>query len=96
MQTEDLIDINEFCIHHNIEFSFINLLHENGLIQIQSIRESWFIDADQLHILERMVRFYYELDINIEGIETITHLLNQIQTMQDEIVMLKNTISIYT
>ncbi len=96
MQTENLIDLNEFCKHHKVEFSFINSLQQIGLIEIQTIKETWFIDADHLYKLERMVRFYYELDINIEGIETITHLLNQIQTMQDEIIMLKNALSIYT
>ena len=96
METENLIDINEFCKHHNIEISFINSLQTVGLIEIQTIRESWFINLDQLHKLEQMAQFYYELDINLEGIETITHLLNKIQTLQEEIINLKNTLSIYT
>jgi chaperone modulatory protein CbpM len=35
------------------------------------------------------------LDINIEGIETITHMLNRINGMQDEIIGLRNRLRLY-
>jgi hypothetical protein len=95
MQKENLIDVNEFCINHDIEISFIQSVKQTGLIEITTIKEAWYIDADQLHELEKIVRFYYEMDINLEGIETITHLLRQINSMQDEIVALKNRIRLY-
>ncbi|MFZ0282862.1 MAG: chaperone modulator CbpM, partial [Bacteroidales bacterium] len=59
------------------------------------IEESLFIDVDQLQQLEKIVHFYYELDINLEGIETINHLLQRISTLQDEIIMLKNRLRLY-
>ena len=95
MQTENLIAINEFCINHNIEISFINSLQQNGLIEITTVKETEFIDADQLQQLEKMVRFYYELEINLEGIETITYLLQQMNAMQDEIIDLRNKLRLY-
>jgi len=45
--------------------------------------------------LEKFVRFYYELDINLEGIETISHLLERVNALQDELTMLKNRLGIY-
>jgi hypothetical protein len=95
MQTENLIAVNEFCINHNIEFSFISSLQQSGLIEITTIEEKGFIDPGQIQQLEKIVRLYYELDINLEGIETITHLLLRINTMQDEIVMLRNRLRLY-
>jgi len=95
MQTENLIAVNEFCINHNIEISFISSLQQNGLIEIFTIEESGFIDPIQLQQLEKFVRLYYDLDINLEGIETITHLLQRIISMQDEIVALKNRLRLY-
>ncbi|MCK9220414.1 MAG: chaperone modulator CbpM [Bacteroidales bacterium] len=95
MQTEYLIAVDEFCATHNIEISFINSLQQTGLIEITTIQETGFIDADQLQQLEKFIRFYYDLDINMEGIETITHLLQRIQSLQDEIVSLKNTLRFY-
>ena len=95
MQTEYLIAIDEFCANHNIEVSFISSLQQNGLIKISTIKDTGFIDADQLHQIEKYIRFYYELDINMEGIETITHLLHRVISLQDEIIMLRNKLRLY-
>lgn len=95
MQTEYLIAVDEFCAIHNIERSFITSLKQTGLIDIRTIKNTGFIDASQLDRLERFVRFYYELEINVEGIETITHLLQRISYMQEEITDLKNRLRLY-
>ena len=95
MQTEYLIAVDEFCTIHNIEMSFITSLKQTGLIDITTIKKTGFIDANQLERLEKFVRFYYELDINVEGIETITHLLHRISYMQEEIRMLRNRLRLY-
>lgn len=95
MNTKNLIPANEFCIHHNIAVSFISSLHENGLIKITTIEETSYIHKNQLPELERIIRFSSELDINLEGIETIIHLLKRINEMQNEITILKNRLGIF-
>lgn len=95
MQTENLIAIKEFCINHNIEISFISSLQQTGLIEVTTIEETPFIDADQLRQVEQFIRFYYDLDINLEGIETITHMLQRINLMQKEIIALRNRLRLY-
>ena len=95
MQKKYLIAVNEFCVNHNIEISFISSLQQNGLIEITTIKETGFIDADQLKLLEKFIRFYYDLDINLEGIETITHLLQRMNSMQNEIISLRNRLRLY-
>lgn len=95
MQTENLIAVDVFCAHHNIEISFISSLQQSGLIEITTIKETGFIDAAQINNLEKFIRFYYDLDINLEGIETIAHMLQRINAMQDEIVTLRNRLRLY-
>lgn len=95
MQKKYLIPLNEFCLNHNIEVSFINSLRENGLIEPAAIKESGYIDAALLLQLEKFIRLYYEFDINLEGIETISHLLQRINSMQNEITELKNKLRLY-
>lgn len=95
MQTEKLVAVNKFCTSHNIEISFISSLQQNGLIEISTIQETAFIDADQLQQVEKFMRLYYDLDINLEGIETISHLLKRMNAMQDEIISLRNRLSLY-
>ena len=95
MRKENLIALDEFCISHNIEVSFISSLQQNGLIEISTIEERVFFTENQLQKLEKFLRFYYDLDINIEGIETISHLLQRVNTMQDEIISLRNRLRLY-
>jgi len=95
MQTEYLIAIDEFCAKHEIEVSFINSLEETGLIEITTIDQAGFIQVDQIRQLEKFIQFHYELDINIEGIETISHLLQRVNELQEEIVELRNKVGLY-
>ena len=92
---EHLISTDEFCTHYKVEYSFISSLQQHGLIEVTTINEHSFIDHDHLKNMERLVRLRYDLDINMEGIEAITYLLNRVKNMQAEIIDLKNKLSRY-
>jgi hypothetical protein len=95
MNKQYLIPANDFCTSHNIEISFITSLQEAGLVEITTIKETEYIPESQLQELEKIVRLYYEMDINLEGIETVFHLLQRINDMQDEITHLNNRLRLY-
>lgn len=95
MNKKKLICANDFCANHQIEISFISTLQEYGLIEIITIEETGYIQENQLQQLERMVRLYHELDINIEGIDTINHLLQRIINLQNENYALRNRLRLY-
>jgi hypothetical protein len=90
MKTDELIAVNEICIHHKIEPSFIVSLRDAGLLQITTVDEAIFLPEREIRNLEKMVRLYYEMDINVEGIETITYLLQRLNEMQVRITELSN------
>ncbi|MDR0865908.1 MAG: chaperone modulator CbpM [Candidatus Symbiothrix sp.] len=89
MKTE-LIIINEYIQHSNIEPQFIALLEENELIHVQEIDNERFLDPDELTDVERYARLYYDLSINIEGIDAIHHLLDRINYLQNEMKDMRN------
>jgi len=95
METEKMILASEFCVFHNIELSFIYSLNDSGLIDISSIAEEIFVPVSQLKHLEQLMRLNQEMDINVEGIETITHLLQRIKNMQLHIEQLSTRLSFY-
>jgi hypothetical protein len=95
MANEEMITAREFCMSHNIEISFVDELCEAGLLEVIREEDTVFISHDQLPDLEKLVRWHYEMDINLEGIEVINHLLQQMKEMQHQIQELKNKISIY-
>jgi hypothetical protein len=90
MEPEELIPAKDFCMYHNIEYSFISSLEDSGLIRITSVEQSVYIPAEEMQKLEKFVRLHYDLDINLEGIETINHLLEKMDEMQKEIIKLRN------
>ena len=95
MQTDELILAEEFCSYYKVEYSFINDLQRFGLVEITSIETSNYIPQNQLQRLEQMIRLHYDLNINLEGLDAIAHLLDRVQNMQGEITTLKNRLKLY-
>jgi chaperone modulatory protein CbpM len=95
MTTATLISTHDFCTWHQVEYTFISSLHEAGLVEITIIDQAEYIPETQLQKLEKMVRLHHDLDINIAGIEAITHLLTRLESIQDEMRVLKNKLRLY-
>ncbi len=95
MQTEALIPAEIFCTHYNVEFTFIDSLYHSGLVEIITIDETRFLKPDDLAKLEKLARLHYDLHINVEGIDTIIHLLNRMEDMQREVTMLRGRLGLY-
>jgi chaperone modulatory protein CbpM len=95
MQTKKMISAHEFCIHHNVKLSFVQSLNEFGLIEVVTIDGKIFLLNEQLSQIEKLTRFYFDMGINLEGIETISHLLHRILIQQQQIIELTNKLRIY-
>ena len=90
MQPTDYIAAGEFCAYHQVELSFIKGLHESGLIATTIREGSMWLAADELPVLEKFVRWHYELAINFEGVEALAHLLQRMNGLQEENRLLRN------
>lgn len=60
-----------------------------------STEEKSFIPFSQLLELEKMIRLHYDLDVNVEGIDVIHHLVKKLEDAQNEIGRLKNRLKLY-
>src|SRR3712207_129596 len=94
MQTE-LIIVSEYCQKCHIEPSFIDMLKEGGLIETRTEGGEHYLLLSQLPEVERYSRMYYDLSINMEGIDAIHHLLVRIEEMQREIDLLRKQLMLY-
>jgi chaperone modulatory protein CbpM len=86
----NLIALTEICTYHEVEYTFINSLSEAGLVELKVVNKTTYIPETELQKLEKMIRLRNELEINIAGIEAITHLLERIEQMQEEMRRLRN------
>jgi len=84
MSSEELIPAREFCTFHHVELSFIHSLHDSGLIGMTIHDGAVFLPAGELPKLEKLVRWHYELSINTEGIEALSHVLQRLEYILQE------------
>jgi hypothetical protein len=93
---EQLVPANEFCIHHQVEMNFIYSLRDYGLIDVISNEGNDFLSAEKLNELEKIIRLHYDLDVNMEGIDVILHLLKQLENAERELGQLKSRLKFCT
>lgn len=95
MENEHYITAQEFCGYHQIEYTFINSLNEAGLLQVTIVDQTTIIPQAELPRLERFVRLHQDLDINVAGIEAISHLLDRVTSLQDDLRRVRSRLSLY-
>jgi hypothetical protein len=95
METRDLIPIGLVCEHYSIPVAFIIRLQEFQLIELTLKKDVFFIHKTQIIEVEKIVRLHYDLEINIEGIDAIYNLLDQVNTLKNEIKILNNRLRLY-
>lgn len=80
---------------YEIEEAFLDALQNSDLIKITVEEEDKYIYYDSLSDIEQFIRWYYELEINVEGIEALYHMLKQVKTLHEHIEELKNELKFY-
>jgi hypothetical protein len=90
MNDDKLVPLENICNNYQVEISFIQSLSEFGLIEIIKVDETSFVEAESLGAIEKMMHLYFDLEINLEGIDAIRHLLLKMEEMQKELSNLKN------
>ena len=58
-------------------------------------RNVQYINKMHIRSIEKMIRLHYQLGINIEGMDVIYELLNRVESLQAEIIELRNKLNFY-
>lgn len=90
MNKQNSISVEQCSFFYHIEVSFIQELETHGLIEIRQFGEQRFISYDQLGHLEKLMHFFYDLQINMEGLEAVSHLIDRVERLQHEVKRLQN------
>ncbi len=95
MSDEEIIPLEIFCSSYHVERNFLETLESHGLISISYRENKAFILKDEIAELERFSRLYYDLSINVPGIDVLKNMLEKIQELQQETENLKARLRIY-
>lgn len=80
---------------YEVEKSFVDSLHDVGLIHVVDYEDERFIEFDELSDLEQFIRWYYDMEINVEGIDALKHMLGKVKYLQSEVNQLRNELQFY-
>jgi len=76
-------EIAEYC---RLEVQVVRQLRDAGVIKgIDVVGDELRYGNDDLALLRRVRRLYYDLDINLEGVEVILRLYSRVQKLQHEL-----------
>jgi hypothetical protein len=95
MITAEYVLVSQLCTHYQVEQSFFSLLHENGWIETIVLEETTCVHQDALPKIEKILRLHQNLELNIEGIDVVLNLLDKIETMQEELQVVKSKLKRY-
>jgi len=95
MNIENFIPLKQLSTHYEVEVSFFNNLSEMGLIEINTIEQTHYVQEDKIRDIEKMIRMHHELDLNIESIDVVFNLLQKINSLQSELLAAKNRLKMY-
>lgn len=95
MDTTDLIPVQLLCKRYDIPTSFLDTLQEFQLVEIIDADNSLYIHTKQIKKVEKMIRLHYDLEINFEGLDAIHNVLNQVESLKEEVKILRNKLRFY-
>jgi len=95
MEIINYISINQLSTVYNISIDLVIVLEEEGLVQLENIKQVQYLHHDNLSLFEKILRIHNELKVNIEGIDVVLNLLDKINGLQDELTTTQNKLFLY-
>ncbi len=95
MSNKELISIQKVIVHHNLDEQFIESIESFQLIEFVVKDTDKYVYVDQLPTLEKIIRLYYDLEVNMQGIDVINNMLDRMDMMRKTIQQLENKLKLY-
>lgn len=95
MEKENYILLRTFCLHTRIDDQFVRQLNEYGLIIFLEEDDEVFINENDIADIEKFFRLHKDLNINLEGLDAISQMLNRIHKLESEMNILRKKLRLY-
>lgn len=95
MNTEHYVSIEHLCVHYQVERTLFEHMTANGLIEISLFDNQPAIALERIADVEKIIRLYHDLEVNMEGIDVVMNLLQKISDLQFELSKAQNRLQLY-
>ncbi|MDP5169576.1 MAG: chaperone modulator CbpM [Bacteroidia bacterium] len=94
MNSSSYLPLTLLCTHYEVEMTFFSRLSESGLLEIVVLEKESCIHEDSIADVEKMIRMHRDLDLNVEGIDVVFHLLKKIDRLEAELQSVRNRLDL--
>src|SRR5688500_8672463 len=85
---------NELCLRNNIDTEFVVQCVEVGIVDAQGNSPvEWSFTSRAAVRIQKAYRLQRDLEINLNGLAMVLDLLEEIETLQDEVTSLRKRLS---
>ena len=95
MNPDNYIQIEVYCQQTQTPMEFIEDLLEFEMIKVQQIENKIYVEPHSIVEIERVYRLREELGINMEGIDTLNHMIKKVNRLEQELKLLRDRLTIY-
>lgn len=78
---------------YNIEITFFDELVDVGLLNVETENEVRYLLYEDLPVFEKLTNWYYDLEINLPGLEVIHEMLRKMEDLKRKNRDLMNKLS---
>ncbi|SIQ96278.1 MerR HTH family regulatory protein [Chryseobacterium sp. RU37D] len=78
---------------YNVEIAFFDELVSSDLLHIQTENEIHYLMYEDLETFEKLANWYYDLEINLPGLEVIHDMLKKMEVLKQKNRELMNKLS---
>jgi len=93
--THKLISAHEISRIYQLNSDFLHYLLLNGMIESSLQNNEYWILEDELSKIEKFIYWHFELEVNREGLEVLSRLWPQLESLQKEINTLHHQVKVY-
>ena len=65
------------------------------MIEVQQIENKTYVEPQYIVEIERIYRLREDLGINMEGIDTLNHMIKKVNRLEQELKLLRDRLTIY-
>ncbi|HKJ06244.1 MAG TPA: chaperone modulator CbpM [Flavobacteriaceae bacterium] len=95
MDFDELIEIREVLTRYKVNNDFITCIEQCSIIDYVEQNNTRYIYVKHIPKVEQIIRLHNDLNVNMEGIEAISHLLDRIENLQNKLRIVEQKLKIY-
>lgn len=95
MESDQLIPVESFYLHYEVETVFITALYDLQLIEFTVIDNKQYIEPVHLPHVEKLLRLHKDFNLDADALSVAAHLLQKVDNLQTEITTLRSRLRLY-